>query len=208
MVLIKITDPGASGRALHPHPHPHSGSGSGSNDATTAHALPPEEALRRQLHKLVLHFERLVADESLAGGFWKQHQARALRTRQGLRRRLQAWWRGARGARRGRSGSLTAEEVLAGGHGGGDAAAALEPLLEPQADAPALEDLQSDHLALILDGPALACILGDAEMERLLLRVATLCKSVVACRVSPAQKRMLVRCVRWLSWSLMDEWMD
>ena len=32
-------------------------------------------------------------------------------------------------------------------------------------------------------------------MERLLLRVAVLCKVVVACRVSPAQKRMIVRCV-------------
>ena len=59
-----------------------------------------------------------------------------------------------------------------------------------------LKDVQSDHLALIIDGPALARVFGDWEMERLLLRVATLCKSVVACRVSPAQKRMLIRLVK------------
>ena len=59
-----------------------------------------------------------------------------------------------------------------------------------------LQDVQSDHLALIIDGPALARVFGDWEMERLLLRVATLCKSVVACRVSPAQKRMLIRLVK------------
>ena len=178
MVLIKITDRGVNNNP---------------NDAT-----PPEEALRLQLHKLVLHFERLVADESLAGGLWKQTQQQSrIRQQQGFSRRLQAWWRRGRwgGDRGRRSGSLTAEEVLAGHGSDAAAAAAMEPLLEPQADAPALEDLQSDHLALILDGPALACIFGDAEMERLLLRVATLCKSVVACRVSPAQKRMLVRCV-------------
>jgi hypothetical protein len=167
MVLIKITDKSADP------------------------AFPPEEALRLQLHKLVQHFERLVADESLAGGLWKgkEKDKGKGRHRSSLRRQKRlAWpwpWPWRRGRAR-RSSSVTDDAL---------AAAVLEPLLEPQADAPALEDLQSDHLALILDGPALACILGDAEMERLLLRVATLCKSVVACRVSPAQKRELVRCV-------------
>jgi magnesium-transporting ATPase (P-type) len=62
-----------------------------------------------------------------------------------------------------------------------------------QADAPELHKLTSDHLGLIIEGPALVHVFGDGEMERLLLRVAVLCKSVVACRVSPAQKRMIVR---------------
>lgn len=65
-----------------------------------------------------------------------------------------------------------------------------------QADAPSLQELQSDHLALIVDGPALAHIFGDGDMERLLLQIATLCKSVVACRVSPAQKRLIVRLIK------------
>ncbi len=176
MVLIKITDRSAATIA--------DGAPSVYTTLTT-----PEEALRLQLHKLVQHFERLVVDETLAGGLWnnKKKNAAATARRSSSRRRRPWLWPWGGESRRSNSLTTAADDEVA--------AAVLEPLLEPQADAPALEDLQSDHLALILDGPALACILGDAEMERLLLRVATLCKSVVACRVSPAQKRMLVRCV-------------
>jgi len=128
---------------------------------------------------------------------------------------------GTRGGRRRRrrSSALSLTTVPAefggggGGRGGGGAGGMLsEPLVgegedeeeEEEDGMPAstrtssnpLKDVQSDHLALIIDGPALARVFGDWEMERLLLRVATLCKSVVACRVSPAQKRMLIRLVK------------
>ena len=54
MVLIKITD----------------------KDASPDSIIPPEDALRAQLHKLVQHFERLVADETLAGGLWNKTRLR------------------------------------------------------------------------------------------------------------------------------------
>ena len=172
MVLIKVTDP------TPPTTASTSRSGPG--------ALSGQEALRLQLRRLVHHFERLVEDEALFGGLWKKKK----------RRKQRGSWRRSRR----RSNSFLQTATVGAGAGAtdeeGGLAAAEEPLLEPQPDAPALEDLQSDHLALIIDGPALACVFGDAEMERLLLRVATLCKSVVACRVSPAQKRMLVRLVK------------
>lgn len=61
---------------------------------------------------------------------------------------------------------------------------------------PSLESLTSDHLALIVDGDVLTKVLSDSQAERLLLMLAKICKSVLACRVSPEQKRLLVRLVR------------
>ncbi|KAH8074493.1 phospholipid-translocating ATPase [Aureococcus anophagefferens] len=56
---------------------------------------------------------------------------------------------------------------------------------------------QSDHLALIIEGAtALEAILGDDDLENRFLRLASCCRAVVACRVSPAQKRILVGLVR------------
>lgn len=39
-------------------------------------------------------------------------------------------------------------------------------------------------------------VLGNPEAERMLLTLGSMCKSVVACRVSPAQKRLIVRLVK------------
>lgn len=61
---------------------------------------------------------------------------------------------------------------------------------------PSFESLTSEHLALIIDGDVLTNLLGDIQAERLLLMLGKICKSVLACRVSPEQKRLLVRLVR------------
>ncbi len=185
-----------------------------------------DAALRQQLRKLVTHFEQLVEDDALVGGLWASSRSdqgeggwkgwlpwRWCGGRvgsQGERRRR-------RRKRRRRSTALSFTTVPAelnsgaggGGRGEGVAAGMLsEPLVGDDVDEDEdmsssshmsrnrLKDVQSDHLALIIDGPALARVFGDWEMELLLLRVATLCKSVVACRVSPAQKRMLIRLVK------------
>jgi magnesium-transporting ATPase (P-type) len=59
-----------------------------------------------------------------------------------------------------------------------------------------VEDLTSDHLALIVDGDTLLKIFGDDEAEALLLTLCRVCKAVIACRVSPEQKRLIVRLVK------------
>jgi len=70
------------------------------------------------------------------------------------------------------------------------------PLIHHPPTAPSLDQLTSDHLALIVDGETLLKILGDKEAEKLFLQMGTLCKSVIACRVSPEQKRLVVRLVK------------
>lgn len=70
------------------------------------------------------------------------------------------------------------------------------PLLIRSAKTPSLDQLTSDHLALIVDGDTLQKIFGDAESEKLFLALARICKSVIACRVSPEQKRLVVRLVK------------
>jgi magnesium-transporting ATPase (P-type) len=166
-----------------------------------------EAALRQQLRRLVTHFERLVEDTALSEGLWPAHTAAGATE--------QRWWQRKHKHRKSqrqsglRRRSSFLPVAVPSPLGEGTSTSMLpQPLIpfppppsspgrETAADAAAyLEDLQSDHLAVIIDGPALARIFGDGEMERLLLRVATLCKSVVACRVSPAQKRMLIRLVK------------
>mmetsp|Transcript_30768 Transcript_30768/g.50812 ORF Transcript_30768/g.50812 Transcript_30768/m.50812 type:complete len:1752 (-) Transcript_30768:131-5386(-) len=49
---------------------------------------------------------------------------------------------------------------------------------------------------LVIEGAALEKLLGDSELEELLFAVANTCDSVIACRVSPAQKAQLVQLVR------------
>ncbi|KZV71607.1 phospholipid-translocating ATPase [Peniophora sp. CONT] len=49
---------------------------------------------------------------------------------------------------------------------------------------------------LVIDGLALEHALSDAEHKHLLLRLGTLCQSVVCCRVSPKQKALVVTLVK------------
>lgn len=57
-----------------------------------------------------------------------------------------------------------------------------------------LKDLVKEGapLTMVIDGPTLALILGDEELERAFLCVGVYTKSVVCCRVSPKQKSMVV----------------
>lgn len=50
--------------------------------------------------------------------------------------------------------------------------------------------------ALVIEGAALAYLLGDPLLEELLFAVASCCDAVIACRVSPKQKALLVKLVR------------
>ena len=50
--------------------------------------------------------------------------------------------------------------------------------------------------ALVIEGAALSHLLGDTQLEEILFAVASSCDSVIACRVSPAQKAQLVQLVR------------
>jgi magnesium-transporting ATPase (P-type) len=51
-------------------------------------------------------------------------------------------------------------------------------------------------LALIVDGDTLLKIFGDKQLEKLFLQLGRICRSVIACRVSPEQKRLVVRLVK------------
>ena len=53
-----------------------------------------------------------------------------------------------------------------------------------------------DDLALVITGPALTHVLADDEMKANLLQIGLVCSVVVACRVSPKQKALLVALVR------------
>lgn len=50
--------------------------------------------------------------------------------------------------------------------------------------------------ALVIEGAALKHLLGDTELEELIFAVASKCDAVIACRVSPRQKALLVKLVR------------
>ena len=50
--------------------------------------------------------------------------------------------------------------------------------------------------ALVIEGAALVHFLGDPYLEELLFAVASSCESVIACRVSPKQKALLVKLVK------------
>ena len=62
--------------------------------------------------------------------------------------------------------------------------------------APPLSQLESQHLIVIIDGETLTHILGVPAMEELFLSLTCTCKSVLACRTSPEQKRLLVKLVK------------
>jgi magnesium-transporting ATPase (P-type) len=50
--------------------------------------------------------------------------------------------------------------------------------------------------ALVIEGAALKHLLGDPELEEIIFSVASNCDAVIACRVSPKQKALLVHLVR------------
>ena len=50
--------------------------------------------------------------------------------------------------------------------------------------------------ALVIEGAALKHMLGDFELEELLFSIASSCEAVIACRVTPRQKALLVKLVR------------
>jgi len=60
----------------------------------------------------------------------------------------------------------------------------------------ALIGQETEHLALIITGKALISVMDDSEMTEDLLTFGRMCKAVVACRVSPDQKRQIVTMVR------------
>ena len=55
---------------------------------------------------------------------------------------------------------------------------------------------ETEHLALVVEGKALIVIMEDEAMTEQLLTLGRMCKAVVACRVSPNQKRQIVSMVR------------
>jgi len=55
---------------------------------------------------------------------------------------------------------------------------------------------QDQRRALVIEGAALAHFLGDPCYEEMLFAVGSCCESVIACRVSPKQKSLLVKLVR------------
>lgn len=70
------------------------------------------------------------------------------------------------------------------------------PLIDRGSSDINIDDVTSDHLSMIVDGATLLKIFGDKNIEPLFLKIATICKTVVACRVSPEQKRLMVRMVK------------
>ncbi|KAL9181105.1 hypothetical protein ACHAXT_009910 [Thalassiosira profunda] len=57
-------------------------------------------------------------------------------------------------------------------------------------------DVSSVNRGLVVEGAALKHILGDPVLEEMLFAVASCCESVIACRVSPIQKALLLKMVR------------
>jgi magnesium-transporting ATPase (P-type) len=90
-----------------------------------------------------------------------------------------------------RNGRLVKHRVLAEHEGSGncvDIAAGLGTTAEnADTDGPR---------GLVIEGAAIEIMLGDSELEEILFAVANTCDSVIACRVSPAQKAKLVQLVR------------
>jgi phospholipid-translocating P-type ATPase (flippase) len=54
---------------------------------------------------------------------------------------------------------------------------------------------KGQQITIVIDGPTLALILGDEEVERKFLTIGLYSKSVVCCRVSPKQKSQVVALV-------------
>ena len=53
-----------------------------------------------------------------------------------------------------------------------------------------------EHIALVVTGSALSCILSDDVMHKTLERISKMCSIILACRVSPSQKALMVKLVK------------
>ena len=71
-----------------------------------------------------------------------------------------------------------------------------------------LPDKEESDLFLIVDGKNLSHILNDIKLRKKFFRIAILTKSVICCRVSPAQKAEVVRLTeengKWITLSIGD----
>jgi magnesium-transporting ATPase (P-type) len=68
--------------------------------------------------------------------------------------------------------------------------------LERSARAMKPSSMSDGPRALVIEGAALKSLLGDPDLEEILFAVASKCEAVIACRVSPKQKALLVNLVR------------
>ena len=68
--------------------------------------------------------------------------------------------------------------------------------LEHSARAVRPSSMSDGPRALVIEGAALKFLLGDPDLEEILFSVASQCEAVIACRVSPKQKALLVNLVR------------
>jgi magnesium-transporting ATPase (P-type) len=59
-----------------------------------------------------------------------------------------------------------------------------------------LLDLDKNNIGLLIDGDILLQIFGNEMMELLLFNLTQNCKTVLACRLSPEQKRLIVKLVK------------
>lgn len=73
----------------------------------------------------------------------------------------------------------------------------VEALASPQSHHAVMAGVSSESTrALVIEGAALKHMLGDTELEELIFAIASKCDAVIACRVSPRQKALLVKLVR------------
>ena len=96
--------------------------------------------------------------------------------------------------RHGRLRKHATPEALAAADEEGGGAHTVESLVDAGEHGLALA--RKKPRALVIEGAALAHLLGDPELEELLFAVASCSDSVIACRVSPKQKALLVNLVR------------
>ena len=156
------------------------------------------ESIARQLGKLVQHFGQVT---KLAKNFFEVFNEKLDDTKSGFKNFKKRMSQPLRAGSRLFGGKSKGEGEEGGSREGMDESSGTldnideetETILPEGVD---LSQLESQHMALIIDGPSLAHILGDRELERQLLQLACICKAVIACRVSPSQKALIVRLVK------------
>ncbi len=70
------------------------------------------------------------------------------------------------------------------------------PPVSPLADVNMADVQVQTNMAVVVTGAALYHIIGHPEREKKFLITATLCKAVIACRVSPGQKASIIKMVK------------